>query len=97
MVSLTYHPKTKLSYYYDLPNDLAFVQNYDIDWGIYASRWGRIQGFMRELLFKARLPDGLLGSFSAVVQYMTKLHMNYYVHSQIIIYYFFCEVIPYIE
>ena len=50
-----------------LPADLMFVNNHQIDWGMFAPRWGRIQGLMRSVLVQARLPEGAAGSFSAFV------------------------------
>lgn len=77
-----------------LPSDLKFIANHDIDWGIFSSRWGRIQGFFREFLFSAQLPENMLGSFSLLVSSMRRMHNNYYVHCQILIYYFFLELLP---
>ena len=36
---------------------------------------------MRELMFSVRIPDKMLASFSLMVNYMQRLHNNYYIHS----------------
>ena len=38
-----------------------------------------------------------MASFSALTSYMPRLHKNYYLHSQLLIYYFFCMCLPAVE
>ena len=64
----------------DLPDDLKFVKDHQMDWGMFTPRWGRIQGLMRALMAYTRLPDGAAGSLSALVSFMPRLHGNYYIH-----------------
>jgi hypothetical protein len=80
-----------------LPEDLRFIANHSIDWGMFASRWNRLQGLMRSVFRVSRTTDEISGSFSAIVSYMPRIHSNYYVHSQILIYYFFSEILPALE
>ncbi len=49
---------------------------------------------MREFMFEAQIPEKMLGSFSALTSYMPRIHSNYYIHTQMLLYYFFVEMVP---
>jgi hypothetical protein len=67
--------------YIVLPKDLQFIRNIDIDWFMFRSRYNRIQGLMRTLLFDVNASIEVLATFNALVFRLQRSSNNFYINS----------------